>query len=215
MRNLVKIFFRLNRITGMMLFFAALGPIFLAFGEIVKPTVSAEAPFEESIIYNLLYLWELFFPAFLLFLIGLPAGLNLAAVLLMLMGTQWYLLFNVIAGATAIPQDLRYTTTMLQLNGWQRWRTLILPALFPYIVTGAITASGGAWNASIVAEHVIFNGKTYNVTGIGSVIAQATASGNYGLLLAGTLTMVFAVVLLNRLVWRRLYELAENQYRLE
>jgi len=121
----------------------------------------------------------------------------------------------VIAGATAIPQDLRYTTTMLQLNGWQRWRTLILPALFPYIVTGAITASGGAWNASIVAEHVIFNGRTYNVTGIGSVIAQATASGNYGLLLAGTLSMVFAVVLLNRLVWRRLYELAEDQYRLE
>ena len=155
------------------------------------------------------------FPAFLLFLIHLPAGLNLAAVLLMLMGTQWYLLFNVIAGATAIPQDLRYTTTMLQLNGWQRWRTLILPALFPYIVTGAITASGGAWNASIVAEHVIFNGTTYNVTGIGSVIAQATASGNYGLLLAGTLSMVFAVVLLNRLIWRRLYDLAEDQYRLE
>lgn len=155
------------------------------------------------------------FPAFLLFLIHLPAGLNLAAVLLMLMGTQWYLLFNVIAGAMAIPQDLRYTTTMLQLGGWQRWRTLILPALFPYIVTGAITASGGAWNASIVAEHVVFNGRTYNVTGIGSVIAQATASGNYGLLLAGTLSMIFAVVLINRLVWRRLYQLAEDQYRLE
>ena len=155
------------------------------------------------------------FPAFLLILINLPAGLNLAAVLLMLMGTQWYLLFNVIAGATAIPQDLRYTTTMLQLSGWQRWRTLILPALFPYIVTGAITASGGAWNASIVAEHVIFNGKTYNVNGIGSVIARATANGNYGLLLAGTLSMIIAVVLINRLLWRRLYHLAEDQYRLE
>lgn len=155
------------------------------------------------------------FPAFLLFLIHLPAGLNLAAVLLMLMGTQWYLLFNVIAGAMAIPQDLRYTTTMLQLGGWQRWKTLILPALFPYIVTGAITASGGAWNASIVAEHVVFNGRIYNVTGIGSVIAQATARGNYGLLLAGTLSMIFAVVLINRLVWRRLYQLAEEQYRLE
>ena len=155
------------------------------------------------------------FPAFLLFLINLPSGLNLAAVLLMLMGTQWYLLFNVIAGAMAIPQDLRFTTTMLQLGGWQRWRTLVLPALFPYIVTGAITASGGAWNASIVAEHVIFNGRTYNVTGIGSVIAQATASGNYSLLLAGTLSMILAVVLINRLVWRRLYQLAEDQYRLE
>jgi NitT/TauT family transport system permease protein len=155
------------------------------------------------------------FPAFLLLLLNLPGGLNLAAVLLMLMGTQWYLLFNVIAGASSIPQDLKYTTTMLQLRGWARWRTLILPALFPYVITGAITASGGAWNASIVAEHVSFAGKIYNVSGIGSVIAQATSSGNYALLLAGTLSMVLTVVLLNRLVWRRLYQLAEDQFRLE
>ena len=155
------------------------------------------------------------FPAFLLLLLHLPFGLNLAAVLLMLMGTQWYLLFNVIAGTTAIPQDLKYTTTMLQLNGWQRWRTLILPALFPYIITGAITASGGAWNASIVAENVNFNGQTFSVTGIGSVIASATASGNYPLLLASTLSMILSVVLINRLVWRRLYRLAQEQYRLE
>jgi NitT/TauT family transport system permease protein len=155
------------------------------------------------------------FPAFLLLLLSLPGGLNLAAILLMLMGTQWYLLFNIIAGASSIPQDLQYTTTMLQIKGWARWRTLILPALFPYVVTGAITASGGAWNASIVAEHVAFAGKTYNVIGIGSVIAQATSTGNYSLLLAGTLSMVLAVVLLNRLVWRRLYQLAEEQFRME
>jgi NitT/TauT family transport system permease protein len=155
------------------------------------------------------------FPAFLLLLLNLPGGLNLAAILLMLMGTQWYLLFNIIAGASSIPQDLKYTTTMLQIRGWARWRTLILPALFPYVVTGAITASGGAWNASIVAEHVAFAGKSYNVIGIGSVIAQATSLGNYPLLLAGTLSMVLAVVLLNRLVWRRLYQLAEQQFRME
>jgi NitT/TauT family transport system permease protein len=155
------------------------------------------------------------FPAFLLLLLSLPGGLNLAAILLMLMGTQWYLLFNIIAGASSIPQDLKYTTTMLQIKGWARWRTLILPALFPYVVTGAITASGGAWNASIVAEHVAFAGKTYNVIGIGSVISQATSTGNYSLLLAGTLSMVLAVVLLNRLVWRRLYQLAEEQFRME
>ena len=155
------------------------------------------------------------FPAFLLLLLTLPNGLNLAAVLLMLMGTQWYLLFNIIAGASSIPQDLKYTTTMLQVRGWPRWRTLILPALFPYVITGAITASGGAWNASIVAEHVTFGGRSYNVTGIGSVIAQATSTGNYSLLLAGTLSMVLAVVLLNRLIWRRLYQLAEEQYRME
>jgi NitT/TauT family transport system permease protein len=155
------------------------------------------------------------FPAFLLILLNLPGGLNLAAILLMLMGTQWYLLFNIVAGASSIPQDLKYTTTMLQLKGWSRWRTLILPALFPYVITGAITASGGAWNASIVAEYVSFAGKSYNVTGIGSVIAQATSAGNYALLLAGTLSMVLIVVLLNRLVWRRLYRLAEDQFRME
>jgi NitT/TauT family transport system permease protein len=155
------------------------------------------------------------FPAFLLLLLNLPGGLNLAAILLMLMGTQWYLLFNIIAGASSIPQDLKYTTTMLQIKGWARGRTLILPALFPYVITGAITASGGAWNASIVAEHVAFAGRSYNVTGIGSVIAQATSVGNYSLLLAGTLSMVLAVVFLNRLVWRRLYRLAEEQFRME
>jgi NitT/TauT family transport system permease protein len=155
------------------------------------------------------------FPAFLLFFLQLPNGLNLAAVFLMLAGTQWYLLFNIIAGATAIPQDLKFTTTMLQVNGWDRWRTLILPALFPFVITGAITASGGAWNASIVAEQVNFGGHIYHVTGIGAVIAQSTASGDYQLLLAATLCMILAVVLINRLFWRRLYNLAEEQYRLE
>jgi len=155
------------------------------------------------------------FPVLLLFVLGLPAGLQLAAVLLMLMGTQWYLLFNVIAGASAIPQDLKYTTAMLQLGRRERWRTLFLPALFPYLVTGAITAGGGAWNASIVAEYVQFNGQTLTVTGIGATIATATAQGNYALLLAATLSMVLAVVLINRLLWRRLYRLAEEHYRME
>lgn len=155
------------------------------------------------------------FPVFLLLLVGLPGGLNLAAVLLMLMGTQWYLLFNVIAGASAIPQDLKYTTALLGLSRQERWRTLILPALFPYIITGAITASGGAWNASIVAEHVEFGGRTLQAVGIGALIAEATAHGDYPLLLAATLTMILSVVLINRLVWRRLYRLAEEQYRME
>ncbi len=155
------------------------------------------------------------FPVFLLLLVSLPGGLDLASVLLMLMGTQWYLLFNVIAGASAIPQDLKYTTALLQLSRRERWRTLILPALFPYVVTGAITASGGAWNASIVAEHVEFGGQTLHAVGIGALIAQATAGGDYPLLLAATLSMVLAVVAINRLVWRRLYRLAEERYRME
>lgn len=155
------------------------------------------------------------FPVVLMFLVNLTHGLNLAAILLMLMGTQWYLLFNIIAGASTIPQDLKDTSTLLGLSRWGRWRTLTLPALFPYIVTGAITASGGAWNASIVSEYVTFGGQVIRTRGIGAIIAQATGSGDYPTLLAGTLVMVLTVVLFNRFVWRRLYRLAEDKYRLE
>ncbi len=155
------------------------------------------------------------FPVLLLVVLQLPAGLNIAAVVLMLMGTQWYLLFNIIAGAAAIPQDLKFTSTLLGLNRRERWRTLFLPALFPYIITGAITASGGAWNASIVAEYFQLGGKTHQVTGIGALIADATAAGDFHLLLAATLSMILTVVLINRLFWRRLYRRAEEQFRME
>ncbi|MER3475144.1 MAG: ABC transporter permease [Armatimonadota bacterium] len=155
------------------------------------------------------------FPVFVLMLLQLPGGLNMAAVLLMLTGTQWYLLFNVIAGTMSIPQELRFTVTLLGLNRWQRWRILILPALFPYLITGAITASGGAWNASIVAEYVEFGGRTLRVTGLGDLIAHSTAQGDFPLLLASTLTMILTVVLVNRLLWRRLYRIAASRYRME
>ncbi|WP_303773227.1 ABC transporter permease subunit [Anaerolinea thermophila] len=155
------------------------------------------------------------FPIFVLLLIQLPGGLNLSAVLLMLMGTQWYLLFNVIAGASAIPQDLRYTARLIHLNKWEQWRTLILPALFPYLVTGMITASGGAWNASIVSEYITFGGRVVKTLGIGALITHSTAQGDYSMLLASTLAMVVTVVLINRLFWRRMYLLAEERYRME
>jgi NitT/TauT family transport system permease protein len=155
------------------------------------------------------------FPVLLLVLLQAPGGLNLAAVLLMLLGTQWYLLFNIIAGSTAIPQDLKFSTELLQLSRRDRWRTLILPALFPFIITGAITASGGAWNASIVAEQVQFGGQTYTVLGVGALIAQATGSGNYALLLVATAALVGTVIAINRLVWRRMYHLAETRYRMD
>ncbi|MEP7358397.1 MAG: ABC transporter permease subunit, partial [Anaerolineales bacterium] len=155
------------------------------------------------------------FPVILLILLPLPGGLNLAAVILMLMGTQWYLLFNVIAGASAIPQDLRDTTDLLRLSRLERWRTLILPALFPYLVTGGITASGGAWNASIVAEYVQFGGRAHATTGIGALIAQATAAGHFDLLLAGTLALIATVVLINRTFWRWLYRMAEERFRMD
>ncbi|MDR3611094.1 MAG: ABC transporter permease subunit [Ignavibacteriaceae bacterium] len=155
------------------------------------------------------------FPVLLLFILKLPNGLNIAAVVLMLMGTQWYLLFNIIAGASAIPQDLKYTAELMKLSRWGKWKTLILPSLFPFLITGAIAASGGAWNASIVAEYVNFGGTTMSAHGVGAVISGATADGNYPLLLAGTLSMVVTVVLINRLVWRRLYTIAEEKYKME
>ncbi len=155
------------------------------------------------------------FPVFLMAFLKLPGGLNIAAVGLMLMGTQWYLLFNIIAGTAAIPQDLLYTTELLRLSHLDRWRTLILPALFPYIITGSIAASGGAWNASIVAEYVEFGGQTHSAVGIGASIAEATSRGEYPMLLASTLYLIFAVVLINRTLWTRLYRLAEERYRME
>ena len=155
------------------------------------------------------------FPVLLIGLLSVPGGGNLAAVGLMLLGTQWYILFNVIAGASAIPQDLKYTSDLLQLKGWRRWRTLTLPALFPYIITGLITASGGAWNASIVAEYTTFGGKSNRVVGLGAMITSATADANYGQLLAATLVMIIIVVLVNRFFWRRLYAVAETRFRMD
>lgn len=155
------------------------------------------------------------FPVLLLALLSLPGGLNIAAVALMLLGTQWYVLFNVIAGAMAIPSDLREVAATYRVTGWRRWRTLILPAIFPYLVTGMITATGGAWNASIVSEYVTFAGRKESTIGLGSLIAQAAEHSDFHLLLAGTLVMAAIVIAGNRLVWRRLYALAEARYRLD
>ncbi|GAC1477081.1 MAG: ABC transporter permease subunit [Gemmatimonadaceae bacterium] len=155
------------------------------------------------------------FPVLLLALLSLPGGLNIAAVALMLLGTQWYVLFNVIAGAMAIPSDLKEAAVTYGVTGLRRWTTLILPAVFPYLVTGMITATGGAWNASIVSEYVTFAGRKVSTVGLGALIAQSADSGNFPLLLAGTLVMSAIVIAGNRLVWRRLYALAESKYRLD
>jgi NitT/TauT family transport system permease protein len=154
------------------------------------------------------------FPVLLLALVDLPGGLSFAAILLMLLGTQWYILFNVIAGAMVIPSDLREAATIYHATRWRKWRTLILPAIFPYLVTGMITATGGAWNASIVSEYVQFNNHTVSTLGLGASIASAAAAANYPVLLAATLLMAIVVVLINRLLWRRLYALAERRYTL-
>jgi NitT/TauT family transport system permease protein len=155
------------------------------------------------------------FPVVLLLLINIGGGLGLGSIALLLLGTQWYILFNVIAGAIAIPTDLKECCSVFRLEGLARWKKLILPGIFPYLVTGLVTASGGAWNASIVAEYFQFKGHTYTTVGLGATISQATDGGNFDLLIAATIMMAATVVTINRLVWRRLYALAETRYRLE
>jgi NitT/TauT family transport system permease protein len=155
------------------------------------------------------------FPIVLLFLIRIGGGLGIGSITLMLLGTQWYILFNVIAGASAIPTDLKEVCSIFHLSQVERWRRLFLPGIFPFLVTGFITASGGAWNASIVAEYVHFQGKTISTTGLGAVISKATDTGNFAVLLGATVVMAAMVVTINRLLWRRLYVLAATRYKLE
>ena len=155
------------------------------------------------------------FPIVLLLLIRLGGGLGIGSIVLLLLGTQWYILFNVIAGASAIPTDLKEVCGVFRLGNLERWRKLLLPGIFPYLITGLVTASGGAWNASIVAEYFHFRGQTFSTVGLGAVISQATDSGNFRLLLAATISLAAMVVAINRLVWRRLYNLASTRFKLE
>ena len=135
--------------------------------------------------------------------------------MLLLLGTQWYILFNVIAGASAIPTDLKEVCDVFRLRRAQRWRILFLPGIFPFMITGFVTASGGAWNASIVAEYFHFRGQTISTTGFGAIISRATDCGNFPVLVGATVVMAAMVVTMNRLLWRRLYALAATKYTLE
>jgi NitT/TauT family transport system permease protein len=134
---------------------------------------------------------------------------------LMILGTQWYILFNVIAGAAAIPSELRDCCTNLQVKGWLWWRTTALPAVFPYYLTGAITASGGSWNASIVAEVASWGDRHLEAYGLGAYIATATQAGDFHRIVLGIAVMSLFVVLINRALWRPLYRYAERNFRLE
>lgn len=155
------------------------------------------------------------FPFVLLFLAKLGGGLEIGSVALMMLGTMWYVLFNVIAGAQAIPPELFDVDSVYNKQGrLKRWRSLVLPGIFPYLITGVVTAVGGAWNASIVSEYVVFQGGIMKTHGLGSLISEAAASGNYALLLAGTVVMSLLVLLTNRFVWGPLYRLAETKYRI-
>lgn len=154
------------------------------------------------------------FPFAAIVLLSTGISLDLGGILLMSLGAQWYILFNVIAGAAAIPVDLREAAKTMRLSRVMTWRKLIIPAVFSSWVTGALTAAGGAWNASIVAEVVAYGGETLTATGLGAYISEATSHGDFGKVLVGVLVMSVCVVALNRLLWRRLYRLAESRYAL-
>jgi NitT/TauT family transport system permease protein len=156
-----------------------------------------------------------FFPILLIGLVKIGGGLGIGSIALMLLGTQWYILFNVIAGAMSIPSDLREVSSLYRFTRWQRWTRLILPGIFPYLITGMVTASGGAWNASVFAEYSRMPGRTLQTIGLGAQIDAATDSGRFPILLLATIFISLMVVTMNRLVWRRLYRLAETRYKLE
>jgi NitT/TauT family transport system permease protein len=155
------------------------------------------------------------FPLILLGLMRLGVGLGIGSVVLMILGMQWYILFNVIAGALAIPSDLKEVSSLFRFTSLQRWTTVILPGIFPFLITGLVTASGGAWNVSIAAEYFQLRGQTLSTIGLGAQISAAGSHADYPMLLAATIIMALMVVTINRLVWRPLYHLAETKYRLD
>jgi len=154
------------------------------------------------------------FPVILIALVRVGGGMGIGSIALMLLGTQWYILFNVIAGAMAIPSDLKEVATLFHFTTLQKWKTVILPGIFPFLITGLVTASGGAWNASIIAEYYHLKDQTLQTVGLGAVISAATDHGQFQILLTATIVMALMVVTINRLVWRPLYRLAETRYKL-
>jgi NitT/TauT family transport system permease protein len=158
---------------------------------------------------------NLLFPVFVVGIVHFNANPDIWLSPLIVLGTQWYVLFNVIAGATAYPTDLREAATNFGVRHWQWWRKVMLPGIFPYFITGAITASGGAWNASIVSEAVSWGDTKIQAHGLGAYIADATAAGNFPRIVLGIFVMSFLVLVFNRLLWRPLYRFSEERTRLD
>jgi NitT/TauT family transport system permease protein len=172
---------------------------------VAQPIVQIAASFPATVL----------FPIIILALERLGFGLGVGSIALMLLGTQWYILFNVIAGAMAIPSELREVADLFHFRNVQRWTTVILPGIFPFLITGMVTASGGAWNASIIAEYYHLKDQTLHTLGLGAQISAASDSGAFHILLLATIIMALMVVTINRLVWRPLYRLAETRYKLD
>jgi len=172
---------------------------------VLQPIIQMAASFPAPMI----------FPVVVGSMLAFGIGLKISSVMLLLLGTQWYILFNVIAGSSAIPRELWEVSRLSRFSWWQRWKQLILPAIFPSLLTGWITAMGGAWNASIVAEYMKFRGEVLSTTGLGAAISQATERGQFHILAAAVGIMAVAVVSFNRLVWRPLSHRAQTRFTLE
>jgi NitT/TauT family transport system permease protein len=172
--------------------------------QIVQPVAQFLAAFPNNLLFplvvSLIVLWDL--------------NPDIWLSPLIILGTQWYILFNVIAGAAAMPKELRDAAENFGVHGWLWWRKVALPAVFPFYVTGAITASGGAWNASVLAEVASWGKTTLHAHGLGAYISDATASGDFRHVVLGIAVMSFFVVVVNRILWRPLYWYAERKFRL-
>ncbi|MCF6807513.1 ABC transporter permease subunit [Thiotrichales bacterium 19S9-12] len=171
----------------------------------VQPIAQILAAFPANLLYG----------PFAIIVIAWQLNFEIWCAPLMVLGTQWYILFNVIAGASAIPQELKLASDNLQLSGWAKWTKYLIPSVFPFYVTGAITAAGGSWNASIVAEVIDWNHQQFNATGLGAYITENTTLGHMPEVALGVIVMCFWVTLVNRLFWRRLYRYAETRYKME
>ncbi len=212
LQSWLTIFLHLLFTFGRVLLAVALGTVIMVpFGVIIGMNPRLSQFFQPIVQVVASFPAPMLFPLVIFGLSALGISIELGAVVLMLLGTQWYILFNVIAGAMAIPNDLREAAHVARLTRRQVWTRLILPGIFPSLVTGWVTAAGGAWNASIVAEYVHFGDRLLVATGLGSTITTATDSGNYGVLTASVLSMAGSVVLINKFFWRTLYRKAEER----
>jgi NitT/TauT family transport system permease protein len=176
-----------------------------SWARILQPVIQMAASFPAPMI----------FPLVVGGMLAFGMGLGISSVVLLLLGTQWYILFNVIAGSSGIPRELWEVSRLSQFSWRLRWQKLILPVIFPSLLTGWITAMGGAWNASIVAEYMRYRSQTLSTTGLGAVISQATEHGDFHVLAAAVGMMAITVVGFNRLIWRPLSQWAQGRFTLE
>ena len=172
---------------------------------IAQPIIQVLASFPAPMLY----------PLVIGVLFKLHVSFDFGSMLLMLLGVQWYVLFNVLAGALRIPMELKYALELMEVSRWEQWKTLYLPSVFPSLVTGWVTAAGGAWNTSIVAEYAAYNGGILQTSGLGSTISVAAERADFKLLAASLVVMVAVVLLLNRTLWSRLYHEAQNRFRMD